>query len=67
MFEVGMLLAVEPMLAVGTGNIEHARGSWPIFAADHSMSVHYEADVLISEEGPIDLTDGLQELPDIVG
>jgi hypothetical protein len=31
------------------------------------MSVHYEADVLIGANGPIDLTDGLQDLPEIVG
>ena len=66
-FEPGMLIAVEPMLAVGTHLIENARGTWPIFSADHSMSVHYEADVLISDDGPIDLTQGLQDLPNIVG
>lgn len=66
-FEVGMLIAVEPMLAVGTSQIENTRGTWPIFSADHSISVHYEADVLITEDGPIDLTEGLQNLPDIVG
>jgi methionyl aminopeptidase len=66
-FEPGMLIAVEPMLAVGTGQIENVRGTWPIFSADHSTSVHYEADVLITEDGPVDLTAGLQELPYIVG
>jgi hypothetical protein len=55
------------MLAVGTGQIENARGTWPIFSGDHSISVHYEADVLITEDGPVDLTEGLQELPYIVG
>ena len=62
-----MLMAVEPMLAVSTGQILNERGTWPIYTADHSMSVHYEADVLISEDGPIDLTEGLQELPNIIG
>jgi len=62
-----MLVAVEPMLAVGTGEIENARGSWPIYSADHSMSVHYEADILIGADGPIDLTEGLHDLPYIVG
>ena len=66
-FEEGMLIAVEPMLAIGTGQIENARGSWPIYSEDHSMSVHYEADILIGESGPIDLTEGLQDLPYIVG
>ena len=66
-FEAGMLIAVEPMLAVGTGEIENTEGTWPIFSVDHSMSVHYEADVYITEDGPLDLTEGLQELPYIVG
>ncbi|MBT5136418.1 MAG: type I methionyl aminopeptidase [Phycisphaerae bacterium] len=67
LFEPGMLIAVEPMLAIGTNQIENTRGTWPIYSADHSMSVHYEADILISEDGPIDLTEGLQDLPNIVG
>jgi hypothetical protein len=29
--------------------------------------VHYEADVLVTEAGAIDLTAGMQELPDVVG
>jgi methionyl aminopeptidase len=66
-FEPGMLIAVEPMLSVGTGETENKRGTWPIYSADHSMSVHYEADVFISEDGPVDLTQGLQQLPNIVG
>lgn len=66
-FETGMLIAVEPMLAVGTHDIEHKRGAWPIFSADHSMCVHYEADVLIGDNEPIDLTAELHDLPNIVG
>jgi methionyl aminopeptidase len=66
-FEPGMLIAVEPMLAIGTGHIENVRGTWPIFSADNSMSVHFEADIHITEDGPIDLTQGLQELPYIIG
>jgi methionyl aminopeptidase len=66
-FEEGMLIAVEPMLAVGTGQIENERGAWPIYAADHSMSVHYEADVLIGTDGPVDLTSQLHKLPYLVG
>ena len=66
-FDSGMLIAVEPMLAIGTGEIENKRGTWPIYSADHSTSVHYEADVYITDNGPIDLTKGLQDLPYIVG
>lgn len=67
MCEPGMLLAVEPMIAAGTGEIRDHDRRWPIHTADGSLAVHYEADVLITEDGPMDLTEGMQELPDIVG
>lgn len=63
----GMLLAVEPMVAVGTGKVKQAPRKWPILTADGSMAVHYEHDVYISEDGPVVLTAGLNDLPIIVG
>ena len=67
LFKPGMLVAVEPMIAIGTAHISTNGKTWPIFTADGSLSVHYEADVLVTEDGPRDLTEGLQDLPDIVG
>ncbi len=66
-FKPGMLLALEPMIAAGTGEIVSKGRSWPIFTADGSLSVHYEADVIVTESGALDLTDGMDALPDIVG
>jgi methionyl aminopeptidase len=66
-FEPGMLVAVEPMIAVGTGEIVSEGKQWPIYTADGSLSVHYEADILITEDGPVDLTEGMDRLPDVVG
>jgi len=63
----GMLLAVEPMIAAGTEYIKSDGKKWPIRTADNSLAVHYEADVLITADGPRDLTEGMQDLPDIVG
>jgi methionyl aminopeptidase len=63
----GMLIAVEPMIAVGTGRTVQARKQWPILTADGSMSVHYEHDVLITDGEPRVLTEGLDEVPDVVG
>ena len=62
-----MLLAVEPMLAVGTPYFKYEGKKWPFKTQDGSLSVHYEADVLITEDGPRDLTEGMQDLPSIVG
>jgi methionyl aminopeptidase len=66
-FEPGLLLAVEPMLAAGRHEVASDVGGWPIRTVDGSLTVHYEADVLITEDGPDVLTADMFELPDIVG
>ncbi|MDA0802462.1 MAG: type I methionyl aminopeptidase [Planctomycetota bacterium] len=65
--EPGMLLAVEPMISVGATETTSVGQQWPLRTADGSMSVHYEANVLITPGGPINLTQGLFELPEILG
>ncbi|MFG0258557.1 MAG: type I methionyl aminopeptidase [Phycisphaerales bacterium JB043] len=65
--KTGTLLAVEPMIAVGTPEISQEPGTWPIYTADGSLSVHYEHDVYIGEDGPVVLTEELAQLPDVVG
>ncbi|MFT3684873.1 MAG: M24 family metallopeptidase [Phycisphaerales bacterium] len=64
--EPGVLVAVEPMIAVGTGKVKQNGNQWPVYSADGSMSVHYEHDVLITEGGPRVLTAGLDELNDVI-
>lgn len=66
-FTPGMLLALEPMIARSSTETRTSGREWPIFTADGSLSVHYEADVLVTAEGMRDLTAGLAELPEIVG
>ena len=66
-FEPGLLVAVEPMINAGRAEILNQPGNWPIYAADGSLSVHYEADVLITENGRDVLTESMFDLPDIVG
>jgi methionyl aminopeptidase len=68
---VGTLVAVEPMIAVGTGQtrvamVDKKRHDWPVLTADGSMSVHYEHDVLITPDGPRVLTEGLEQVPDVI-
>ena len=55
------------MIAEGGSGIRTARGKWPIRTGDVSLIVHYEADVLITEDGPRDLTEGMAQLPFVVG
>lgn len=64
--EAGTLIAVEPMIAIGTGQTIQTKGTWPIFTSDGSLAVHYEHDVLITDDGPRVLTEGLDELDDVI-
>ncbi len=64
--EPGTIVAVEPMIAVGTGEVTQKRNEWPVFTADGSLSVHHEHDVLITERGPRVLTEGLEEIADVI-
>jgi methionyl aminopeptidase len=65
-WQPGMIVAVEPMIAIGTTETRTKGREWPIWTADGSLAVHYEADVLITEQGPRNLTEGLFELPDVI-
>ena len=65
--EPGTLVAVEPMIAVGSRVKREFHKQWPIMTMDGSLAVHYEADVLVTPDGPRDLTEGMTGLPDIVG
>jgi methionyl aminopeptidase len=64
--EPGVLVAVEPMLALGTARTRQADRAWPIHTADGSLAAHFEHDVLITENGPRVLTEGLEEIPDVI-
>lgn len=66
-FKPGLLVAVEPMLSLTSSQIRSNGREWPLFTSDDSLSVHYEADVLITEDGPCNLTAKLFDLPDVVG
>lgn len=47
----GMTLAIEPMINIGTGDVEWLDDDWTVVSADGSLSAHYENTVLITPEG----------------
>ncbi len=53
----GMVLAIEPMLALGTDEIDHDGDGWTVITADRSPAAHYEYVVAITKQGPIVLTE----------
>ncbi len=52
----GMTLAIEPMINIGTYEVEWLNDDWTVVTADGSLSAHYENTVLITEGEPILLT-----------
>lgn len=54
--KAGMTLAIEPMINMGTWEVEWLGDKWTVVSKDHSLSAHYENTVLITENEPRLLT-----------
>ena len=48
----GMVLAIEPMINLGTKNIKQLKDGWTIITADGKPSAHFEHDVAIVDGKP---------------
>lgn len=55
--EAGMVLAIEPMINLGTEEVHVKDDGWTIVTKDGKPSCHWEHCVAITYEGPIILTD----------
>ncbi len=47
----GMTLALEPMINIGTFEVEIADDDWTFITADDKLSAHFEDTVLVTEDG----------------
>ena len=56
--QAGMVLAIEPMLAIGTDEIRTLTDRWTVTSIDGSLSAHFEHTVAVTETGPRILTGG---------
>ncbi len=54
--EPGVVLAIEPMVNVGTEAVKTLADEWTVVTADGELSAHYEHTVAIREDGPDILT-----------
>jgi len=52
----GMVLAIEPMIAVGTHKIRTLSDRWTVVTSDGSASAHFEHTVAVTRDGPRILT-----------
>jgi len=54
--EVGMVLAIEPMISLGTGEIKQSQDDSYV-TADNTLAAHFEKTIAITSTGPEVLTD----------
>lgn len=52
----GMTLAIEPMVNVGTYNVEVQKDGWTVLTADRKPSAHFEHTVVVTEGEPLVLS-----------
>lgn len=51
--EAGMVLAIEPMLALGSAKTRICSDGWLVVTRDGSPAAHFEKTVAITDEGPV--------------
>lgn len=54
--ETGMVLAIEPMVNMGTHSVDALSDGWTVVTRDGSLSAHFEHTVAITDDGPVILT-----------
>ena len=54
--EEGMVLAIEPMVNVGTHHVRMGSDNWAVYSEDGSLAAHFEHTVAITGDGPRILT-----------
>jgi methionyl aminopeptidase len=52
----GLVIAIEPMVNVGTWRTRVLRDHWTVVTADGSLSAHFEHTIAVTEDGPEVLT-----------
>jgi methionyl aminopeptidase len=52
----GMVIAIEPMVNLGVGEVCLLEDGWTVVTADQSLSAHFEHTVAVTESGPRVLT-----------
>ncbi len=49
--KAGMTLAIEPISAMGSGEVDTAKDGWTVITADGSLSAHFEHTILVTQSG----------------
>ncbi len=54
--EPGLVVAIEPMVQIGTWQTRTLRDEWTVISKDHSLSAHFEHTIAVTHNGPEILT-----------
>ena len=54
--EPGVCIAIEPMLALGSADVETLADGWTVVTTDHSLAAHFEHTIAVTDDGPVILT-----------
>ena len=57
----GMVLAIEPMINLGSEKIKILDDQWTVITSDRKYSAHFEHSVAVSENGPLVLSERLHK------
>jgi len=57
----GMVLAIEPMVNIGGHEVEVLKDGWTVITGDKSSSAHFEHSVAVTEEGPVILSEPVND------
>jgi len=53
----GMVLAVEPIIAMGSGRSRTAADGWTIVTVDGALAAHYEQTIIVTADAPLLVTE----------
>lgn len=53
----GMVLAIEPMVCMGSADVEVLEDNWTAITRDRSLAAHFEHSVAVTPEGPVILSE----------
>jgi methionyl aminopeptidase len=62
----GMVLAIEPMINMGTKNVKQLRDGWTIVTADGKPSAHFEHDVVV-RKGKAEVLSTFEFIEEVIG
>ena len=63
--QVGLVIAIEPMINLGKRNIVHGKDGWTIKTADNKPSAHFEHTIAI-KEGKADILSSFEYVEDVL-